>query len=122
MSYNSLLVQSCSIERKTTSLNDKAQMRQSWSVIYTNVPCRLDKIGNFTSTLSQTPTGQTSRNEFVGFFLPDQDIITGDRIKMDAKNDYAFFDNIYLYVTPSLDLYDAVKLHHKEIFLSIQET
>jgi hypothetical protein len=113
MSYNSLLIQRCSIERKTTTLNEQAQMRQTWSVIYTDIPCRLDKIGNFTSTLSQTPTGQTSRNEFVGFFLKDQDISSGDRI---------YIDSTYLYVTPSLPVYDGKKLHHKEIFMSTQET
>lgn len=113
MSYIGLLVQRCTIERKTVALNDQAQMRQTWSVVYTDVPCRLDKIGNFTSTLAQTPTGQTSRNEFVGFFLRTQDIITGDRV---------LIDGVYLYVTPSLPVYDGKKLHHKEVFMSIQET
>lgn len=113
MSYSSLLNQRCSIERKTTTLNDQAQMLQTWKELYKEIPCRLDKIGNFTSTLAQTPTGQTSRNEFVCFMLPNQDILSGDRIKMDGT---------YFYVTPFLKVYDGKKLHHKEVFVSIQET
>lgn len=113
MSYSSLLNQRCSIERKTTTLNSSAQMKQVWRVIYTEIPCRLDKIGNFTSTLSQTPTGQTSRNEFVCFMMRNQDILSGDRIKVDGD---------YLYVTPYLKVYDSKKLHHREVFVSTQET
>jgi hypothetical protein len=115
MSYIGLLVQRCSIERKINSLNSQGHMLQSWSEIATEVPCRLDKVGNFTSTLSQTPTGQTARNEFLGFFLKNEDIVHGDRIKL--KN-----TSTYLYVTPSLDVYDSKGLHHKELYLAIQET
>lgn len=117
MSYIGLLVQRCSIERKTNSLNDYGHKVQLWQEIYKDVPCRLDKIGNFTSTLAQTPTGQTSRNEFVCFLLPTQDIITGDRIKIEENGNY-----IYLYVTPSLPVYNSKNVHHKEVFMSIQET
>jgi hypothetical protein len=113
MSYSSLLIQRCSIERKTNTLNEYAQMQQVWKELYKEIPCRLDKIGNFTSTLAQTPTGQTSRNEFVCFMLPNQDILSGDRIKV---------DDIYFYVTPFLKVHDGKKLHHKEVFVSIQET
>jgi hypothetical protein len=114
MSYIGLLPQKGQIDRKTRVIDDAGRMTSSWQVgIYTDVPCRVDKIGNFTSTLAQTPTGQTSRNEFVVFMLPDQDVIPGDRLTIDG---------VVMYVTPYLSVFSARALHHKEVYASIQET
>lgn len=114
MTFAALLPQRCSIYRGTVGNDQYGHRSKGYALVYSNIPCRLDRIGNFTSTLSQTPTGQTARNEYVGFFLANQDIQTGDRIQINGETGY-------LYVTPSIPVYDANTLHHKEVYLAVEE-
>jgi hypothetical protein len=115
MSFSHLLTQKCSIYRRTVTTNEYGQRVQSFPTtpFLKDVPCRFDKIGNYTSTLAQTPTGQTSRNEGIMFFEKDVDVKSGDRIVLESVN---------LTVTPSLSPHDSVGVHHKEIYVSIEES
>jgi hypothetical protein len=113
--FNNLLTSVCDIYRRITTINEYGHKTQTFTTtpLYSEVPCRYDKIGNFTSTLAQTPSGQTARNEGVIFFNPDVDVITGDRIVLDGLS-YT--------VSPSLKVHDGIGLHHKEVFVAIEET
>lgn len=115
MSFSHLLIQQCDIYRRTVTTNEYGQRVQSFPTtpFLKKIPCRFDKIGNYTSTLAQTPTGQTNRNEGVIFFDPDVDVKSGDRIVLDGVN---------LTVSPSLSPYDGVGMHHKEVYVAIEES
>lgn len=115
MNFSHLLIQKCDIYRRTVTINEYGHKQQVFPTIpfLKDVPCRFDKIGNYTSTLAQTPTGQTSRNEGVIFFEAEVDVKSGDRIVLDGVN---------LTVSPSLSPYDSVGVHHKEIYVAIEES
>lgn len=115
MSFSHLLTQKCDIYRRTITTNDYGHKVQSFPTLplYKDVPCRFEKIGNYTSTLAQTPTGQTSRNEGYIFFESNADVRAGDRV---------ILEGVRLTVTPSLNVHDGVGLHHKEVYVSIEES
>jgi hypothetical protein len=115
MSFSHLLIQKCDIYRRTITTNSYGHKLQEFPKIplYKDVPCRFDKIGNYTSTLAQTPTGQTSRNEGVLFFERDVDVKSGDRIVLEGVN---------LTVSPSLAPCDGQGVHHKEVYVAIEES
>lgn len=115
MSFSSLLNQRCDIYRRTTSINEYGHKTQIFPAtpLYSKVPCRYDKIGNYTSTLAMTPSGQTARNEGILFMQPNVDIIAGDRVIQDGTR---------FTVTPFLHVHDGVGLHHLEVYVSIEET
>jgi hypothetical protein len=114
MSFSHLLVQKCNIYRRTLATDQYGHRTQTFpsSPLYADVPCRYEKIGNYTSTLAQTPTGQTFRNEGMLFFEKDVDVLAGDRVVLDG---------VAFTVTPSLPVFDGVGMHHKEVYVSIEE-
>lgn len=115
MSFSHLLIQRCDVYRRTLTVNAYGQREQNFpkTPLHKKVPCRFDKIGNYTSTLAQTPTGQTQRNEGVLYVEPDLDIKAGDRVVLDS---------VRLTVTPFLSVFDGVGMHHKEVYVSIEES
>jgi hypothetical protein len=115
MSFSHLLIQRCEIYRRVITTNDYGHKEQVYPTtpLYKDVPCRFEKIGNYTSTLAQTPTGQTSRNEGLVFFESNADVRAGDRV---------ILDGVRFTVTPSLNVFDGVAMHHKEVYVSIEET
>jgi len=115
MSLGHLLIQKCDVYRRTMTTDSYGHKISAFPTtpLYKDVPCRFEKIGNYTSTLAQTPTGQTARNEGVIFFDADADIRSGDRLMLGSAK---------LTVSPSLDVMDSVALHHKEIYVAIEES
>jgi len=114
MSFDSLLNQSCNIDRKVkTKDNVSGVFTFVWNSISTNVPCRIDFQFITSTFISQTPNGQITGNDYVGYFLSDTDITHGDRI---------LWQNIYLFARPINRSFGYEELHHLEVALGLQET
>lgn len=114
MTFSSLLTQRCNTERKTTVKNEYGHTENTWAVNLSDVPCRIDYMFVTSSFLSQTPNGQISGNDYVGFFNPDTDILMGDRI---------FWQNMYIYARPiNYAFASGNAVHHLEVMFGLQES
>lgn len=114
MTFTSLLTQRCDIERKTTTKNEYGHTSNAWTSVATEVPCRIDYMFVTSSFLSQTPNGQISGNDYVGFFDKGQDIQKGDRITWQGLKLFARPIN-YTFASGS-------PVHHLEVMFGLQET
>jgi hypothetical protein len=56
------------------------------------------------------------------FFEANVDIRAGDRVILKVTLNGVVSDDIKLTVTPSLSVYDGVALHHREVYVSIEES
>lgn len=114
MSFTSLLSQRCIIYRKVQTKDDtKGLITSTWSTIAEDVPCRVDYQFITSTFVSQTPNGQITGNDYVGYFLPDTDIQHADRI---------LWESTYLFVRPINRSFASASLHHLEVALGLQET
>ena len=114
MSFNSLLTQKCDVYRKTTTVNEQRFTESTWNLIAEDVPCRIDYMFVTSSFLSQTPNGQITGNDYVGYFKPDTNIQVGDRI---------FWQTLYLFARPINPVFGAgSSIHHLEIMFGLQES
>ena len=114
MSFSSLLTQRCTIERKTTTKNAYRHTTNAWTVIATKVPCRVDYMFVTSSFISQTPQGQITGNDYIGFFNKGTDIAHGDRI---------IWQELTLYARPvNYSFGSGASLHHLEVMFGLQET
>ena len=114
MSFSSLLTQRCLVERKTTTKNAYNHVIATWTTHLTNVPCRIDYMFVTSSFLSQTPNGQITGNDYVGYFNPGTDITVGDRI---------VWQGLTLYARPINPVFASQNsVHHLEIMFGLQES
>jgi hypothetical protein len=114
MTFSSLLTQRCVIERKIISKNAYEHTVAAWSTVATDVPCRIDYMFVTSSYLSQTPNGQISGNDYVGFFNKGQDIRMGDRIT---------WQGLVLFARPiNFTFGSGGTVHHLEVMFGLQET
>lgn len=113
MSFDGLLNQLCDIARKTTVKNEYKQTVTTWTTLYTSIRCRIDPMFVTSSYISQTPNGQITGNDYVGFFNPDTDIQAGDRI--------TWYGTI-LFARPINRAFGNASLHHLEVAFGLQES
>lgn len=114
MTFSALLTQRCSIDRKVTIKNEYGHTVNDWTSIGIKIPCRIDYMFVTSSYISQTPNGQITGNDYVGYFNPNTNIRHGDRIT---------WQNMYLYVRPINFVFGATnKVHHLEVMMGLQET
>lgn len=114
MSYLGLLNSTCSIYRMTGfegnydyTASTEGSVSETWTETYTNVECRVDRAS---TPIYRRPAGIVTMGQTTGFFLPDQDIVDGDRVYHDS-NWYEVMDVVPIYG------YNA--LHHKEAALRL---
>lgn len=114
MTFSSLLTQRCTIERKSITKNEYNHTIASWSTVATDVPCRIDYMFVTSSYLSQTPNGQITGNDYVGFFNSGVDIQAGDRIT---------WQGVQLFARPINPCFASGNaVHHLEVMFGLQET
>jgi hypothetical protein len=113
MSFASLLTQRCTIARKTVVKDAYKLTSVTYTVLYEDVPCRIEYQFVTSAFLTQTPNGQIRGNDYIGYFLPDADIQEGDRVTWQSRN---------IYVRPLTPIFDSTVLHHLEVPMGLQET
>lgn len=114
MTFQSLLTQLCSIYRKTTTVSEQRFTDSTWALVAENVNCRIDYMFVTSSYISQTPNGQITGNDYVGYFAAGTDIQAGDRILWQGN---------YLYARPVNPIFAAGNaIHHLEVMFGLQES
>jgi len=58
-------------------------------------------------------SGVTAENDYLGFFLKDEDIQKGDKV---------VWNSLDLFVKPVSPVFDSTKIHHKEVYMGLSET
>ena len=95
-------------------MNDYAHTVNTWRTISENTKCRIDYMFVTSSYYSQTPNGQISGNDYIGFFKANENIIKGDRIT---------WNDLILYARPPNFVYAGnTNIHHIEVMFGLQET
>lgn len=116
MSFESLLVHTCDIARKTVSkTNAYGNMSYTFATVASSVRCRIDGMAVTSGFIVQNASGQSNGNDYVGYFSKDANIQSGDRV-------YWTDMGIYLYAKPIMPESDSNGFHHKEVPLGLQET
>jgi hypothetical protein len=115
MSVNQLLTMQCSIERSTPVKDEYENTILSWTVIKTGVRCFTNYIENTVANIRIGVSGESISDLFMGFFLPDEDIKSGDRISLNG---------VYYYIRSSNKMWNPKKAtnSHIECLLSTEET
>lgn len=114
MTFASLLTQRCTIERKTSIKNEYGHIENTWATVESDVHCRIDPMFVTSPFLSQTPNGQITGNDYVGYFFPSANIQVGDRIT---------WQNIHLFARPiNYSFGSSNSAHHLEVMFGLQET
>jgi len=113
MSFKSLLTQRCTISRRTIVKEEHGFTIPTWTTVNTDVYCRIDYITVSSPILNILSSGLSKNNDYQGFFLPNEDIETGDRIT---------WNDIDMYAKPPNKIYGAKnKVHHLEVIFGLQE-
>lgn len=79
MSVAALLTETCTIQRKTETVDDDTGFpKAAWAETYaTSVPCLIQAVGSSESRFGMRETGEVF---YTGFFAWGQDIVTGDKV------------------------------------------
>lgn len=102
MSFASLLIHTATIQSKSTQTEGYEQV-EDWSDVAEDVPCRKDDSTNVKIDDSNI---RLNTDEALFFFLPDANVIRGNRILMDGD----LYD-----VVKVAKLYNRTTLHHLEV-------
>jgi hypothetical protein len=115
MSYKGLLAQRCDIYRvgATTSTDEGYTTPKTYSLLKSNVKCRIQNLFESSAGLRILVSGVSAENDYLGFFLKDEDI---------QKDDKVVWNGLELFVKPVASIYDSTVLHHKEVYLGLSET
>jgi len=115
MSYNGLLAHRCSIYRVSTdtSTDEGYTTPKTYVLLKANVKCRIQNLFESSAGLRIQTSGITAENDYLGFFLKNEDI---------QKDDKVVWNGAELFVKPVAPLYDSTKIHHKEVYMGLSET
>jgi hypothetical protein len=115
MSYSGLLAQRCDIYRVATvvSTDEGYTTPKTYSLLKSNVRCRIQNLFESSAGLRILASGVAAENDFLGFFLKDEDI---------QKDDKVVWNGLELFVKPVAPIYDSQVLHHKEVYMGLSET
>ena len=115
MSFKGLLSHRCDIYR----VNTKASTSHGYTtpkvyvLLKSNVKCRIQNLFESSAGLRIQTSGITAENDFLGFFLKDEDVVKDDKVIWQGQE---------LFVKPVAPLYDSTKIHHKEVYMGLSET
>ena len=104
MSYAGLLLHTCDIYRKTKSTDSSGGSVWSWSAVYSDVDCTIQRK---TGELEYFKGGENITYDAIGFYLFTQDIQVGDLVYHNASEYY-----IVVFVENAAD-----RDHHYEVGL-----
>lgn len=115
MSYKGLLAHRCDIHRVDTQPQDARGYTtpKNYSLLKPNVRCRIQNLFESSAGLRIQTSGLTAENDFLGFFLKDEDI---------QKDDKVIWNGQELFVKPVAPIYNSTKIHHKEVYMGLSET
>jgi hypothetical protein len=115
MSYKALLAHRCDIHRvqTPTSTDEGYTTPKTFVLLKSNVKCRIQNLFESSAGLRIQTSGITAENDYLGFFLKDEDI---------QKDDKVIWNGLELFVKPVAPIYDSTMLHHKEVYMGLSET
>lgn len=115
MSYKGLLVQTCDIYRvaSPTSTDEGYTTPKNYVLLKADVKCRIQNLFESSAGLRILVGGISAENDYLGFFLKDEDI---------QKDDKVLWQGLELFVKPVAPIYDSQFLHHKEVYMGLSET
>ena len=114
MSYKGLLAHRCSIYRVITvaSTAQGYSTPKTFTLLKSNVQCRIQNLFESSAGLRILTSGVTAENDYLGFFLKDEDIQKGDKV---------VWNSLDLFVKPVSPVFDSTKIHHKEVYMGLSE-
>jgi hypothetical protein len=115
MSYSGLLAHRCDIYRvaATVSTAHGYTTPKTYTLLKSNVKCRIQNLFESSAGLRIQTSGITAENDYLGFFLKDEDIVKDDKVVWQGNE---------LFVKPVAPLYDSTAIHHKEVYMGLSET
>ena len=115
MSFKGLLSHRCSIYRVSTnaSTSHGYTTPKVYTLLKENVKCRIQNLFESSAGLRIQTSGITAENDYLGFFIKDEDIQKDDKVVWQGND---------LFVKPVAPLYDSTKIHHKEVYMGLSET
>lgn len=119
MSYNALLIHTCTISRRVYGAADiHGQPVETWAAIATNVPCRLTWQSELYMTQEWYQNKVVSVARYVLFLPKGQDVLVRDRITTVLHKSGAIIDAGPFDVLEANTRSDKHGPHHVELLLS----
>ena len=115
MSYLGLLAHRCEIHRVPSQTSDVRGYTtpKKHTLLKSNVKCRIQNLFESSAGLRIQTSGISAENDYIGFFLKDEDIVKDDKVIWQGNE---------LFVKPVAPLYDSTSIHHKEVYMGLSET